>query len=515
MTTPIAQSPGIEASREKLPPVERSAEAQTAPVAVEIPSVASPNASPKKPAYETPADPNDPPGEMAKSVARWVHKHPEAHKHGAGNLVYQYVRSFAASVPYGIQMALTLAAFTKMERVGQSIAENQSHGAGLQRFGRGLNAFAKFPAAKTAALVGTAFTLYRGTSKLMKWMTEYVFNPKDSEQRTAEKLHDLPEEAWRKIKEIAPAEAASTPVAAVVLGFIASAFQKPVEAMKAAGIDYTRDHFRSIKGLGNKLSAMGKVITHPAGKFTAHASIFTFGYALFFELGDRLFKDTQIRRGVWPGEHHSIKALKAAPDEYAKGIEAADLASHKKYEDSAVEAAPEKKHYGFFTAEPSVGRFVFRRLLPTAIGITAYTGAKFRWASMLGNDFTYKAGEPILRKIPKLALTEGLATSLFFVVPLVSEPWEKMYDKFWAKKEKVAQLKDHMRNHPDMVAERPTAHQVSKYDALLERVNAHEAAKEGQASAVPATIPGTQVGQVVLSQRVASNDAQFTHMANA
>jgi hypothetical protein len=498
MTTPITQHQDIEASREKLPPVERATLPDAATAAAH-PAEAT-HAAKKQPTYETPGDPNDPPGATAKAVAHWIHQHPEAHKHGAGKLVYQFSRSLVASAPYGVSMAATLAVFEGMSRWGTALAEGAGN-AVVRGFGRNLKGFAGFGPAKWGALIASSFTFYRGTSKLGKWMTEYLFNPNDTEKRTAEKVDDLPQEAWRKIKEIAPAESSSTPVAAVVLGFIVSAFQKPYNFVKESftggqlvkeqqilvdvgkdaakhtiNADWTRSNFLATQGWKNRLILMGKVLT-PKTKFIQQAAINTFGYSLFFELGDRLFKDTQIRRGVWPGEHNSIKALKAAPEDYEQGIKAQqDATTTPKYEDSAVEAAPENKHYAFFTNEPSVGRFMFRRVLPTALGITAYTGMKMRWGTMLGNDFGYKAGESILRKIPKLALTEGLATSLFFLVPIFSEPWEKMYDTFWAKKEKIAQLRDDMKAHPDKYAQGATPRQQANYETLLDRVNAKEKA---------------------------------------
>ena len=459
MTTPIAQNSDVEAAREKLPPVEASQ------------AVMAPEMAPSSPGG---APVHQPPGAMAQSVAHWVHQHPQAYKHGAGNFAYQFLRSAVASMPYGLSMAATMAAFTAMERLGGRLAAKETASALTKNFGQGLKGFATFAPARMSALIGTSFTFYRGTSKLGKWMTEYLFNPNDSEAQTAAKVDDLLPEAGRKIKEIFPAEASSTPISAIVLGFIVSAFKKPANLVNEAGksIDWTRQNFKNTEGLGNKLKLMGSVIAHPKAKFIPQAAINSFGYALFFELGDRLFKDTQIRRGVWPGEHHSIKALKAAPDEYAQGIKDGNEFSKPKYADSALEPVKEKNHYAFFTSEPSVGRFVFRRLLPTAVGITMYTAAKMRWAAMLGNDFEYKKAIS-LKEFGSKAWGEGAATSLFFLIPIVSEPWEKMYDAFFAKKEKAAQLRD----HPEIAAQSLTPHQQDKYAELLARVNAKEQAQ--------------------------------------
>ena len=154
-----------------------------------------------------------PPSERAKSVGHWIHTHKNLPQSGwAGFTAYQVVRSAIASVPYGISMALTLAGLVKAEQFGKTMAEDKSAGAFKKSFGTRLNQFATSPAVKVSALVATSFTLYRGTSKVVKWVTEYLFNPKDSEETTIAKVQDLPHETWRKIKEVAPAEVSSTPV---------------------------------------------------------------------------------------------------------------------------------------------------------------------------------------------------------------------------------------------------------------------------------------------------------------
>lgn len=477
MTTPIPQEHTPEAAaRPPIKPVEEhdqsGAEQQQREQEQLLPPITVPRHPSGTPAGEGTAQPVS---GFAKSAGHWIHQHRDLPRRGVGFLGYQYIRSAIASIPYGLSMAGTLALFTKMERVGEAMAKKPEASSVAQRFGRGLNGFAKFPGARWAALIGTSFTFYRGTSKLGKWMTEYLFNPKDSEERTAQKVDDLFPEAIRKIKEIAPAESNSTPISAIVLGFFVTAFQKPTEIAQH-GIDWTAKHFKSVEGWGNKFRLMGKAITHPSAKFIPQAVINTFGYALFFEFGDRLFKDVQIRRGVWSGEHNSIKSLKAEPDEYEQGIKGGQGHDTRKYEDSAVEAVPEKSHFPFFTSEPGLGRFLFRRVLPTAIGITAYTAVKMRWASMLGNNFNYEKGIT-LKEFGKKAFGEGAATSLFFLIPVVAEPWEKMYDKFFARKDKEANAREHAES--GITAKPLTPHQQQKYDELLARVNAKEAANDG------------------------------------
>lgn len=420
-------------------------------------------------------------------ISHWIHQHRDAPKHGAGLWVYQIVRSAFACIPYGLSMASVLAGFAAMERKGGKMAAEAVEGTFKHGFGSRLAQFAKTPAAKMSALIGASFTFYRGSSKLAKWMTEYLFNPNDSEQRTNEKVRDLPHEMGRKIKEIAPAEVSSTPIAAIVLGFLVSAFQKPSpEALKVEvngikkSIDWTAANFKATQGLGNKLKLMWDAVFHPKAKFVEQAVINTLGYSLFFEMGDRLYKDVQIRRGVWPGEYNSIKALKASPDDYNAGIQQDNSpVERRKYADSALEAKPEPHHYSLFTAEPSLARFAFRRVLPTAASITAYTALKMRAAGMAFNDFQIKPGK-ILPQIPKLWGTEGLATVLFFMIPIVSENWEKAYDNFFNKLEKKAQAKDVVVASNDNATNdnirvgQLNPHQVAKYEELLGRVNEKE-----------------------------------------
>ncbi len=184
-----------------------------------------------------------------------------------------------------------------------------------------------------------------------------------------------------------------------------------------------------LEGRGGKL--LKSVLAHPNARFVEQAAINTLGYSLFFEIGDRLFKDKQIARGVWKGDNNSI--IPAKPDA----------------------PAPEKKHYGFFTNEPSVGRFVLRRMLPTAVSISAYTAFKFRHSYMHLGDFVVKPAEKILPQMPKLIKIETIAVLWFAMIPLVAEKWEKIYDGFFDKLEKKAQAKD------GVVPATPAAHEAS------------------------------------------------------
>lgn len=495
--------------RPPLPPVERE-EALSFTNPAEAPAKVATAKAPPRPDDPNPANNDKPASALTKATAHWIHGHREAPKAFWG-VPYQYLRSLIAATPYGVSMATTLAAFVWAERKGADLAkgiEKASEGTLTQKFGLRLKQFSSAPAIRTAGLVATSFTLYRGTSKLVKWMTEYLFNPKDSEEQTVEKIKDLPYEAVRKVKEISPAEWNSTPIAAVVLGFVVAIFDKTKAAFglgkgltdeAGRSLDWTRANFKQAKAEGRGLKLLKDVITHPNARFLEQAATNTIGYSLFFELGDRLFKDKQIKRGVWPGEPHSTKALKAAPDEFAQGIKNnKDDKQQGKYAESAMEARPDRERYGFFTSEPSVARFVFRRVLPTAIGISAYTAFKFRHAYMLAGDFPFgaevrsatnelvKAGQAITPKaVLGKAVLEGGATSLFFLIPWVAEPWERAYDKFWEKMEHRAAAKhalpkpasDHLPKPANEPGERPVnEHQQKKYEELLGKLNEKERA---------------------------------------
>lgn len=421
---------------------------------------------------------DDAPSKNDEAIGKWIHRHKDLpQKSFLGFTAYQYIRSALASIPYGISMATTLAAFTKLDLIGKSMQADTAASGFKKSFGARLSQFSTFNAFRVSALVATSFTLYRGTSKLVKWLTEYLFNPKDSEQRTIEKVHDLPSETIRKVKEIAPAEVSSTPVAALVLGFVTHAFNKAgVTEKNAKGvwelknsipneIDWVHKNFKDAKGWSGKWGALKNALFHPKARLLEQSLIFGLGYSLFFELGDRLFKDKQIRRGVWAGENHSIKALKATPDDFQQGIEKQQEESQKgKYADSARAEKPNHEPYSAFTQEPSLTRFALRRVLPTMAGIAAYSAFKFRHAYMLMGDFAYNAKEPLLKQLPKIALIEGVATSLFFIVPFIAEPWEKMYDSFFSKLQKKA---NDNKVGPENVSQQPVPEHIQKNFAAL------------------------------------------------
>lgn len=364
------------------------------------------------------------PPDFASHAAHWIHQHPHATESGLGYAVYQGLRGLAAAVPYGISMACTLGAMEGLARGGNALKTAHAADSFLHQCGKRLHQFASFGAIRSGAVISTSFLLYRGTSKLGKWTNAHLFDPNDTEAQTAENIRTYPQALWEKIKENAPAGIASTPVAAFALGFINSNFNpaaKPMVNEAGHSLAWRRENYlQAVKeGRGGKL--LREVITHPNAGFIEQMAINTLGYSVFFEIGDRLFKDTQIRRGLWKGEHHSI--VNQLPDSAVAP--------------DPTQPVPEKK-YGFFTDEPSLGRFLFRRMLPTVASIGAYTAFKFRHSYMLLGNFELAKDKAILPQIPKLIGIEGTAVTLFAIIPFIGDKWEKAYDDFFAKKEAEA-----------------------------------------------------------------------------
>lgn len=385
---------------------------------------------------ESAEKPAKPPGALATHVGKWIHRNKGiTDTNPIGYTIYQFARSAVASVPYGVSMAATWLVFQKTGSYGKKLSETAKNPS-TKEFGRRLLQFTSSPAVRASAMIGTSFSLYRGTSKLAKWVNESLFNPNDSEEQTIKEVHNLPSNLWKKVKEVTPAEVNSTPVSAVVLGFIVSyfkggkKFEKATENATKAGMELARKEGRAWQFFKEKVYAKET-------NFVEQAAINTVGYSMFFELGDRRFKDKQISRGMWSGDAHALgSSSRSNPSLLEKplspdGTLQADDKGMSKYEPS-----PHVNDKLFFlTSEPSVPRFFFRRVVPTGIGMTAYTAFKFRGAPMFLGHFAKAAdNETVTLKkwshIPKHAWREGAATSLFFLIPFVTDKYVKWYDNF-------------------------------------------------------------------------------------
>ncbi len=407
------------------------------------------------------------PSQFSVSLGKWIHKHKDLPDSFPGYTGYQYARSVAAGVPYGISMAATWLGMSKLAKAGEAIAKaGEAAGSPLKAgIGTHIHKFASFRPVVASAMIGTSFTLYRGTSKLGKWTKQHLFDKNDSEEQTIEKLQHYPTDLKNKFREVSPAEWSSTPVAAVVLGFMTSAFDP---SKVPAELKWTSANFHKARQEGRALTLLRDVILHSEAKFLPHAAINTIAYSLFFELGDRLYKDKQIERGIWTNDPNSLGGKGSAYPSVQK--EKQEKEDHQPDHHGAVDKPTEiDKTYGFFTNEPSIGRFMFRRVFPTALSISAYTAFKFRHAYMLLGDFPElgKDGKPALktiRDVPKSAWREGAAVTLFFLIPWITEPWTKFYDNFFEKLEKKA------RGEPldnDIPATPATKEQIEKNNEKL------------------------------------------------
>lgn len=352
------------------------------------------------------------PSSLALRLGHVVHEHKHLPEGAAGWGAYQFVRSAAAAVPYGISMATTWWGMNRLE--------------GAAKTGSVLKEFAASPAVRASAMIATSFTFYRTTSKTGKWLREYLFDPKDSEAQTIEKMRTLPSAAASKWGELFGPEVVSVPVAALALGFITSSFSHPAfAALKSTGL---ANDFAKARQAGNALSRLAEVGWGKDYGFASHWLTNTIGYSVFFEAADRI----------------------------ADGYRGAQA-------QKTGEAPP--------ASEASLPRFLFRRVIPTAAGIGLYTGFKMRNAYQILGDFP--RGLKVAADIPKYSWREGAATSLFCFIPMTAEPWEKVYDSL------IGAAKSHAQGIPTPHSAPVSPEKAKKLDDLLTQVNAKEQGKAG------------------------------------
>ena len=115
----------------------------------------------------------DTPGAFARNVGGWIDNHKKVTSNNpVGYTTYQYVRSAVASVPYGFSMAGTWLGFQKLHELGAGMAgvdkARIASGEALVTdavkgfkgtFGYRMSQFTAHPATRTAAMVGTSFSL--------------------------------------------------------------------------------------------------------------------------------------------------------------------------------------------------------------------------------------------------------------------------------------------------------------------------------------------------------------------
>lgn len=360
---------------------------------------------------------------IAASVGRWIHRHKDSTDKPVGFVTYQVIRNALAAIPYGIATVLVSDGFNKMT---SKAVENNSPN--VARFLRS--------PVKDVAMIAAGFTLYRGTLKLVRYVKESLFDPKDSEAQTIDEVRHIGSTIAEKVKEIAPAEINSTPYGAIALGMgrrflpgIEGYTARPAENIIAAGthprtVGWNKDGIGlsfttpdGKKGLGNWFKDMGNRVFSKKSMPIAEGLTFIGSFLAFFELSDRLYKDVQVRRGTWHGEDNSI-ARKAPPKH-------GDLVAVSQTNDPNEHRG---KHPETFGGDPSPKSLLFGRILPTVFGIGAYTLTK-RMAYYAMGHFAGK------NTFWKRAFVEGAATSTFFVMTSSADIFEKINAKLFGKKE--------------------------------------------------------------------------------
>ncbi len=435
-------------------------------------------AAPAPTQQPTPAAPETKsPGPVAKWLGRnrWFTKEPVSY------LGYQAFRSTMATIPYGFGMATVLHLMGMLGVKGQRMGLTEK---GIEAFNKGgigavvegigaINDVKFIPELHKAGRAGevgrnimrlanspltpalqtaVSFTMFRFVGGLVKTVRDKVMNDKN----TPDDTHREVANAGNTIKETAKknwkAEYTGTVWAALTLGFMNALF-KPSEpyarkVLAEGGAEKTVDAVKRVLGKSSKL--------------LQNCALWAVSYSAFFEVDERIQKDVKLREGTWKGHSNS---LLPKPDVTVGTPPKKDENGKPLPED---QQAPKPK-YAAFTEDPSIGRVVFRRLLPVAVGISAYAALKRVGYVMAGGSM-----QPVTDAVMKKGLAEnikhwgtnawreGAATATFFALWMTADTWGVMYDKFF----------NHLQNKDN--AKPLNEHQQQKYEDLLTRVNAKE-----------------------------------------
>ena len=412
---------------------------------------------------------------FAEKFGGWVHRNQWFTKEPITYLGYQFSRAAASSVPYGFGMAGVHHAMGMLGQWGQNTGYTEqgikainSKDIGFAKantntdfykvgrkaqFGRHAARLAGSPL-NAVFQIAVAFTMFRFTGGIVKTLRDKITNPENTEEQTIQEVKDI----GKTIKETAtknwPAESGATPWAAVTLGFINANFKATTPYQRLPGVD------------GKPKESFGKAVKRvwsPQSKLLQNAAIWTLGYSAFFEISERLFKDQQIKRGTWSGHENSLKKTKDTL-----------TAPHTSVTDATIEGkekpAYEKPawHSGI-TEDPSLGRILFRRVLPVAVGISAYAAMKRVGYVAAGGpmkpitDTVMKNGgkgakSTLLGKEGGHARTflgnawrEGAATSMFFTLWAATDAMGGWFDKAFGAKPVEATPKQ-QKNHDELLA---------------------------------------------------------------
>lgn len=441
---------------------------------------------------------------------RWFTKEPISY---AG---YQFVRAGIASVPYMFGMAAAQHGFTYLSAIGQKMGLTQK---GIDTFTRaagektsGLAAVEKaalehrgaiFKAGNTAMAgrqlmrlgnspmnaamqVALGFTLFRFTGGIVKNIRDRVMDEKNTDADTQRETHHVLRSIGKTAAVSWQAESGSTPIAALVLGFMGAAFTPAPESI--ARRDKVK--YPGLKGFAEQV--VGKDgLWSKKSKLLQHMAVWTLAYSLFFQTAELLFKDIQLRRGLWKGHPNSVKnapddavggpgavAYKTPEDDEAipamNSAEEGYRTQEKDKDASAAKDEHQKLRYPFLTSDPGIGRFAFRRVLPVAVGISAYAALK-RVGYLAAGGTMKQITVPELEKLKTLgdhgkffmenAKREGIATCMFGSLWWATDAWGSWYDKFCDKLQKPEN------------AVPLNEKQQANHASLLERLNAKEQAQ--------------------------------------
>jgi hypothetical protein len=278
-------------------------------------------------------------------------------------------------------------------------------------------------------MIATGFMFFRGTLKLVRSLRERLFDPEHTPETAAYEAQHVGRHAWEALKEIAPAEAVSTPVGAFALGIGRRFYTPPTEA-----------EFVVKKG-----ASLRNIWLNPKAKLLPEMMIVAGSFIPFFELSDRRYKDVQVARGIWPGNSGSLFKPKATPEQRVLA-ETDPVAAKKAREELSIEATA-----GVSTERgPNAIGFIGRRVIPTMLGISAYVAAKRGAYSLMGTmPEHYKNG---WKSLGKMSLVEGAATSLFMVNATIIDTLEPIYDR-WANKHTDTKIKPQPKAQEPKVAE--------------------------------------------------------------
>ena len=547
MTTAIAQHQDISAKRAPLPPVEKDTpvvatgddggETANEPANEQAPTIASPpvHEAAQAPATATPATAKQP------EQGNWFHRNRWFTKEPITYTGYQFFRSTMATIPYGFAMALGHHVFGLASVWGQKAgltekgidtftnavaarkgglpaveaAANAAHEVSefyktgtKAMIGRNVVRVANSPL-NAAVQIGMGFTLFRFTGGLVKNLRDRVMNEKNTPEKTDEETKNWFQTIKQTMRINWPAESTGTPIAALVLGYMSAVFAPNPESIAV------RDAVKhpGFKGFGKQVKELW---FNPKAKLLQNGAIWTMSYSLFFLLSESLFKDVQLRRVLWKCHPNSLKngpddvvggpgaiSYKTPEKDIAipqdKGEKPAAASStislsaeegYKQVEKQDDDKAKDSQHalrFPFFTAEPSVGRFIIRRVLPVSIGITAYAALKragYLAATPLGkegsllreitgssgmmNQLTVKRFDELktvgdhAKLYAQNAWREGKATAMFGALWMATDAWGTWYDKFV-----------HKLQQPENAVPL-NEHQQKKHEELLDRVNAKE-----------------------------------------